>query len=790
MAFIKIKSNMENVNKSNWIWTGERDAALNSEPQFVFFRKKLHFDAVPRSFTVNLSADSRYKLYVNGRLVSAGPEKGDRQVWFYDTIDLTPYMIGGENILAAEVLRYPLIHNRGNHSVWRTETPGFYFKGILERSDGESEEISADETWRMKIAENISIISENLWFAPLQIFESSRGDRGTAGWKKVGYSDNGWSNAVPYGFYDVSREVSPGNLMPRTIPLMYQTERKLKGALVLRESSICGEIQSDGITRWNGLLREEKPLTVPANSTETVELDAGELTCGYLNLRLFGGGGANIKLLYSESYAMSVEGKDFPVKKDRMDYINGTLYGYSDEYTVDGYGDPSENVEEYEPFWFRSFRFIRLEIKTGDFPLTLERLNYRETGYPLEVKSHVKTSDKSLDSVWEISERTLRRCMHETYEDCPFYEQLQYVMDSRAQMLYTYQLSADDRLARKCMDDFRRSARYDGLLNGCYPSYGPNVIPGFSIYYILMLHDHMMYFGDRELIRTHMPTADGILEFFRRNIDSRGLVGNIGGYNGEARYWSFIDWVDGWKTGVPTAVESGPITMESMLYVFGLQRAAELAKYIGRHDTALEYTERAKAVQSALRNYCRGERGLYTDGPGVVSYSEHCQVFAVLTDTAEPDETEFLMREITDRYYGDGREYSRCSVAMKFYMFRALEKTGLYERCDRLWDTWREMTENNLTTCMESDSDPRSECHAWGSTVLYELTAAVLGVRPSAPGYSAVSGKVQTGHYDFAEGEVITPHGLVRVSWKKDGDGSVQISSSVEDRSDASDEQS
>ena len=95
-------------------------------------------------------------------------------------------------------------------------------------------------------------------------------------------------------------------------------------------------------------------------------------------------------------------------------------------------------------------------------------------------------------------------------------------MDSRSQILYTYMVAADDRLARKCMDDFRRSQRYDGLLNCSYPCYGPNVIPGFSIYYILMLYDHMMYFGDREFLRQHMGTVDGILEYFRRNLIREG----------------------------------------------------------------------------------------------------------------------------------------------------------------------------------------------------------------------------------------------------------------------------
>ena len=749
---------------SGWIWTGEPNAALDPEPQIVYFRREMDLETLPESFTADLSADSRYKFYVNGELVEVGPEKGDAKVWFYETVDLTPYLVEGKNVLSAIVLRYPLIDRLGNHAVWRTERPGLYFKGKLTGADGSTEEILADGSWQFRHADHVHIVSENPYFAPLQIFENAAGAPWTTGWQKPGYSADGWSAAVPYISFSIPQGISPGNLLPRPIPSLFRRAKRFTEVVTVREGQPA--------ENWNALLGADTPVTIPAHSREVVEITAGELTTGYFDLALAEGEGAKLHILYSESYAHGVQGMS-PKKTDRTDWQNGELTGYADDYMVSGHGT-ADAPEMYEPFWFRTFRFLRLEIETGDKPLTITKLDYRETGYPLEVKSWVKTSDTTMEGIWDISERTLRRCMHETYEDCPFYEQLQYIMDSRSQMLFTYNVSADDRLARKCMDDFKRSARYDGILNCSYPCYGVNVIPGFSIYYIWMLHDHMMYFGDEELVRYHFPTIDGILEYFRRNLDENGLVQKTGGLNGRARYWSFIDWVDEWQTGVPNANAVGPITMESFLYIYGLQAAAELAEYIGRPGVAEEYRQRADVTRKAVREHCIGENGLYQDGPGFEEYSEHCQVFAVLTDTVSPEEGERIMREITDHYVGEGKAYPRCSVAMQYYMFRALEKTGLYERTERMWDLWREMLKNNMTTCVESP-DGRSDCHAWGSLALYELPATVLGVRPAAPGYSEIEVKPIPGYFTHAEGEVITPRGAVKVYWKKNENGVPQV---------------
>ncbi|MDR1531037.1 MAG: hypothetical protein LBS62_02425 [Clostridiales bacterium] len=740
---------MFSVPTNGWIWTKDWDSRDNTEPAIVYFRKTLKLDTVPTAMPAMVSADSRYKLYINGSLAEVGPLKGDRQIWYYDTVDIAPYLLQGDNVISAVVLRYPTLYRQGNHSVFRTETPGFYLKSAL---------VSTDATWRTKKARRIKIVGENLYFAPLHISENADGDAETFRFMDIGFDSRAWTEAVEYNDFAMPKAVSPGNLIERSIPPLYRVKRFFKEVYCIRHSAFAKQ-------DWEGMLNGVSAIDIPARANETVEISAGEETTGYLALALAQGQGASIKILTAECYAYEPVGNFMPIprKGDRTDCEGGRLFGFTDAYTPLGRGTESE-PEVYEPFWFRTFRFVRLEIATGSVPLKILGFNYTETGYPLEIKTEVKTSDETLAAVWDISARTLRRCMHETYEDCPFYEQLQYAMDSRNQILYTYAVSADDRLARKCMDDFRRSQRYDGMINCSYPCYGSNIIPGFAIYYIGMVYDHMMYFGDEALVQTHLPAIMGVLNYFENNRGTLGLVGKIGGLNMRDRYWSFIDWTKEWNetTGVPRAALSGPITMESLLYVLGLMYASQLAMFAREDQLAEKLNSRARAVRDAVNRNCRGKNGLYQDGPGVEEYSQHCQVFAVLTDTVGAAEGGKYLQETLDR----PGEYAQCSVAMMYYLYRALEKCGMYERTKALWDTWREMVRKNLTTCEEDPVNSRSDCHAWGALALYELPSAVLGVRPGKPGYAEIIVAPTAGYMTWAEGRVITPRGMVEVSWR------------------------
>lgn len=217
-----------------------------------------------------------------------------------------------------------------------------------------------------------------------------------------------------------------------------------------RFSGVVGECCSSDKDGWNRLVSGNGEVVVSAHSSVWAEIEAGELTTGFLHFKFIGGCDATIRILTSEGYVLMPpdEINWAPLKGRRTDWQNGFLHGFTDTIRLSGNGI-AEFPEEYTPFWWRTFRYLRLEIETGENPLTICNLDYTETGYPLEVKTEVSTSDESLTDIWDISLRSLRHCMQETYVDCPFYEQLQYLMDTRTQILYTYSVSADDRLARE-----------------------------------------------------------------------------------------------------------------------------------------------------------------------------------------------------------------------------------------------------------------------------------------------------------------------------------------------------
>ena len=114
----------------------------------------------------------------------------------------------------------------------------------------------------------------------------------------------------------------------------------------------------------------------------------------------------------------------------------------------------TDGVTEFSPFWYRAFRFIRLE---SDDEFELCGASFEEYFYPMHDIARFECSDEQLNRMWDVSLNTVRCCMHEIYVDCPYYEQQQYDMDSANEALFTYRYVSDTRMQKKCITDMAHS---------------------------------------------------------------------------------------------------------------------------------------------------------------------------------------------------------------------------------------------------------------------------------------------------------------------------------------------
>jgi alpha-L-rhamnosidase len=743
--------------KGNFIWAPAEKRQINSENETYLFRKRFHCSSTSTEFVVRISADSRYRLYCNGRSITSGPCKGSRFTTYVDVVDLSTYLREGENIIAVKILHYPPVGE--NLSVWRYPLGMLYFYGELKDVQGNVQQrIVSDASWRCHEDLSTKSVSGSYNTMFLGGSEYVQGNLIPYHWLEIDYDDKDWEHCVVYHLVDTTTGVlEPWQLTEREIPLLHEEE---KDFLRVTHTENILEPVEQVIESFS--YKNQKELVLNPMQNYVLDIDAGELSTGFVMLAVSGGVGSTVNMLCAECY--EYEPIEIPWQRNkgrRDDAKAGRLYGDSDRYVVSGNGDRSKRqFEQYEPFLFRTFRFIRLEIIVKDDPLTIHSFHYRDTGYPLNAKAEFRCSDSSLNSLWDVSLTTLKRCMHESYEDCPYYEQFQYVMDTYLQTLFTYNISGDDRMARKAIYDFHSSLLPQGLIQSRFPSIEPQIIPGFTIYWIIMVHDHFQYFHDIEMIRRYSPTIDAVLGWFDRHLNSDGLVDGI-----PQEYWQFVDWVSEWRNrrGVPSAAQSGPLTVYNLMYSLALQKSAELNKLIGRDCIAQEYLLRSQAVNaSVLKNCWSHEMQLFRDGPNSETYSEHAQIWAVLAHAVTGDTAHRLIKDTLEN-----KHLAKVSYAMTFFLFRALEKTGLYHTGYDLWEPWRKMIQMNLTTWAEDTVTQRSDCHAWGALPLYEFTAEVLGVKPSEDSQDPITISPKPGVLSWAKGVVVTSYGPIHIQWQR-----------------------
>ena len=408
------------------------------------FRRTFSVGAAPASFVVHASADNRYQLYVNGTRVAWGPARGDLLHWRYETVDLAPHMRAGKNVIAA------VVWNFGPDSPMAqiTEQTGF----LLQGASAAERLADTGPNWKSSRNPAYSPIAVRMGRDLSGYYVAGPGERvdGSAypwGWEEPGFDDADWLPALALGGA-ASREArdahSPWMMVARPIPMM---EEKPEPPLQNR-------------TPMLGL-----PLKVDANSEARIILDQGYYTTGYPELTVTGGKAAQVSLRYAES--LFEKGKW--VKGNRNEVEGKEFKGYSDVFLPDG-----GRARKWRPLWWRTWRYIELTVTTDDHPVTVDSLRTTFTGYPFVRRARLSTSDEAvnreLQRMLDVSWRTLRVDAHETFMDCAYYEQLQYIGDTRLEALAAMTLSGDARLVKNAISTLNDTRTADGLTQARGPS--------------------------------------------------------------------------------------------------------------------------------------------------------------------------------------------------------------------------------------------------------------------------------------------------------------------------------
>lgn len=715
----------------------------------VRFFKRTFQAEYGQNLTIEVSADSRYLLWFNGRFRNSGPVRGDITHHFYDTQRLSQQLENGENVIAAMVIYcgdvMPTYKTTGAPCGLMTGAPGFIVNGALLDDEGrEIETLHSDERWLVR-EDSGAFLHEHT--GPRGSYtgftERFRGAHYPWGWNEIGGTSEGFVPATVI-FPGVTPEnvrdsFMPHRLMDRPICSMESEPQRFTSV-------------ADGDTEWQTFLPGDQELTIPAHTRVEKQLSIPAQTTSLMDLKWRGGAGSMIRLTYAEM--LTQDG----VRQYNVEPV-GEVIGVDDEIY------PGGGQESWQSWYYRTFRHVKVEIETADEPLILENLSHFFWAYPFDLRADFRCDDPFFAKLLEVGYRTLRLCSHETYEDCPYYEQLSYAGDNFVTGRAAALLTGDSDLTAHTIRQFFWSRHPEGLTMSRYPCRMPQIIPAWSQLWLLTVRDYYHFTAEAEVVREVWDGIRSVLAWFEGKRENGGL-GLVGALN----YWCVLDWSPDWaegtdESGVPPGTYREASAANNFLHLWCLRAAAEMAGWLRMED--VDYRSRAEAFATQVHQaFWDEERGAYRDRVAGPEFSQLTNALAILSGAAPQHLWDRIAPCLTDP------SHCRAGYFGEQFVLDALAKVGRFGECWDAYEVYRQLIEvGGNTTLPEAPSIPRrSECHAWSVGCVNSLFTHGLGIQPLEPGWKSVLIAPQPGPRTFLKGKVPVSHSEIRVEMVKDGE--------------------
>lgn len=788
--------------RADWVWR-PRPLPLSRNPwarpdfardanTFVCFRRTFDLTSAPEAPVVAyVSADARYKLWVNGSYVGRGPARCDPAFQCLDAHDLAPYLRAGVNVIAVLVRTYgrDMSWYQLPRSDWAAlfGTGAFFFQCDLPDGtvldSGPAWRCRASEAWRQDVPGGPTCLVE--------VFDG-RGE--TVGWRDAGFDDTVWEAAQPLRVPDPEGgpdAVPFPDLYLRDVPHLLEEERLAEAVLQVGEvesgprgddlaEDLFGRLQREDIGPIARCLVEEPHAliapagpgavvrTVPGRAVSFV-VDFGRTLAAYPRLHVNGPAEATIDVAWAEHL---VEGRC------RIDRPNPVGSGNAHRLIT------RAGEQTWEAFDWCGYRYAQVTVRDALEPVAL-RLTANFTSYPVRARGSFACSDPVLERVWRAGAYTLQLCMHDGFEDCPSREQRQWVGDAYVQSLVNYAAFGEAALVRRLLLQVAQSPLPDGMTHMAVPGDAAaswrRYIPGYCLYWIMTIGEYVRYTGDESVINDVFPAVIRAVEWFERHLGPQGLLDDPPG-------WLFTDWAELDLRGEACA--------PNCLLVGALHTAVDLARMVGNGALAQRWMAvREQAIAALNARLWDEDRGVYVDScvRGVQGrrVSQQSNAAAIAFGVAPRQRWGRILRAIFDEtrlkltssgwsepHRTDFDDEHDVVLAQPFFMHhvhRALAAAGRYEALvENVRRRWGAMLDAGATTLWEHWTGWASRCHAWSATPTFDLSTEVLGVRPLASGFSRFAVEPHLVGLTWAKGAFPTPHGDITVSWER-ADGKFRI---------------
>ncbi len=651
----------------------------------------------------DISADGEFELYINGKFAANGQYPDYPFYKVYERVDISEFCVKGENVIAVRAYHDGL----KNSSVWYPKTAGVAFRVF----SGEAVLTESDENTLVR--KSLVYKSGDMEVITNQLGYSYKADLTKEDDWKTRIGCDGFVNAE---VKDADYTFNPRPIKRCSLSSPLESKAVMQGYFVeaggdlpslKAQNALLSFVRFSDMTGKDKIKFADKPVGFACEKGDGIYAvyDLGRETSGYMNFDITVDEDTDMIVAYGEhlsdgrvraevglrNFAFSVK-----LKKGKNVFSN----------------------------YIRRLGLRYLQVYIYAHKATIDKLTVREYFYPVE-ELPKKFNDKLVEKIYETGVRTLRLCMHEHYEDCPWREQALYAMDSRNQMLFGYGAFGEYEYPRASLRTIALSTDEDGLFSLCSPAKMNITIPIFSLFWVLALYENAKVDIDKKFLAEMIPHAERIADIFAARLTENGVESFQG-----VRYWNFYEWSDGLDGGeIFKKVESAPSKdiIPTAILALAAEYISELEKILDRKEQAETYRKLSEKAASAVGSFYDEESGLYysyiKDGKktGLHSYS----LAAALYSGAVGKER---AKKIAEILISKDERITPCTPAALQLYYEAIitySKNGLDFVWNDIEERFGKMIYSGATSLWETDlgeadfEEGGSLCHAWSAVPCY-----------------------------------------------------------------------